>query len=112
MANPDESDFVNGAMNATFSSAIADDDISSDFENNILHNISNEESSDDEQLQVIQQNIPGRPNPNEWSNVSDVDFGSTTPIPIYNVNSGPNLPSYFDADTLPIDYFLLFFNKN
>lgn len=117
MANPDDSDFddfVLGAMNATFSSAVADDDVSSDFDNNILHNISDEDSSDDEQsVQGAQQVIPGMPFANnQWNNVSSNDFGPATSIPLYNVNHGPNLPNYFDSDTEPIDYFQLFFNTD
>ncbi|XP_046666454.1 piggyBac transposable element-derived protein 4-like [Homalodisca vitripennis] len=112
MANPDDSDFddfVLGAMNATVSSEIGDNIIASDLEDTVLHNFSDEEEdiSDEE---GVQRNIPGRPN--QWDNVSNNDPGPSTTIPVYNVNQGPNLPSSITADSLPIDYFDLFFNDN
>lgn len=113
MANPDDSDFddfVAGALNCTFSSAIHDDDIS-DNEDVLLNNISDSEESVD----LGQQQTRGRPtttNPTGtlWLDVTNNDPGPSKTIPIYNLNSGPNLPSHFDENSLPIEYFELFFN--
>lgn len=119
MANPDDSDFddfVMGAMNCTFSSAINDNSDSSDLEDILLHNepagTDIESEIDDEDIQQVAQipvHNPGEPN---WLNVSNNDPGPSNVIPIYNVNAGPCLPSHFNESSDPIEYFQLFFNDD
>lgn len=125
MANPDDSDFddfVEGAMNATFSSAILDDSVSSEFEDNILHNNgSDDELSDVSDDLTVQQHNTGRPTPPmqlpnshrlAWTDVTNNDPGPTMTIPIFDINHGPVLPNGFDVNSKPIDFFELFFNDD
>lgn len=52
------------------------------------------------------------PTGNLWRDVTDIDPGYNTTIPIYNVTSGPNLPTIIDVDSKPIEFFDLFFNDD
>lgn len=61
-------------------------------------------------IDPAQAQNPAGPQPIHWANVSVNDPGPSETLPIYNVNKGPVLPSTFDSDTQPIDYFSLFFN--
>ena len=45
-----------------------------------------------------------------WVEVSNFDPGPSSTIPIYKIQQGPVLPSHFDQDTAPIEYFYLFFD--
>lgn len=129
MPHPDNDDFdafVEGVMNASFSSGIDLEDIAEDMEEDIIiHNLSNSENENSE----VEENVTGRPRvvqpstsiiapprrarplDDGWCCVTDYDNGPNHIIPIYNINNGPSLPSHFDAETRPIDYFLLFFNE-
>lgn len=117
MNNPDDSDFddfVQGVLNTSFSSALGDQIQSSDDDHVLLHNLSPSDTSDGEdipmQLPYTQQQA-GRPNIDSWTDVTNYDPGPNT-IPIYNVNQGPVLPDHFNSETLPIEYFNLFFNED
>lgn len=128
MANPDDSDFesfVDGVLNASFSSGIQPINVPDDYDHEdiILHNIrNNDPDSDDEQNSEAadQSSIPqalnstGKQcyNDKDWIDVTDNDEGPRKTIPIYNVNKGPNIPTSFDSETRPIDYFYLFFNED
>lgn len=170
MANPnnlDFEDFVVGALNASFSSAFNDEQMDSEQEDLLIHNMSESDSEDvneqspapspraapgtgPSQLSAInlpdtippstppppatreqqptpptqplaatqeQRPRPARPapaahQPTVWSDVTDNDPGPSHSIPIYSVNKGPNLPTGFDENTEPIEYFHLFFNDD
>lgn len=85
MANPDELDFdefVLSMMDVTFSSAIDNTVLSSDFEDNLLHNVSNEEQRSEEgNVGEEEENIQSRPS--LWKNVTTIDPGPPKTIPIY-----------------------------
>lgn len=49
---------------------------------------------------------------NNWTNVTDSDFGPTNQIPLKNDDEGPVLPQHFDSDTKPVEYFDLFFSED
>lgn len=120
MANPDDEDFdqfVLGVMDASFSTVV--DEIEDDEQANIiLNNVSDSDESDDSSGN--RSDNSGRPIPmlqpsishDQWNNVTANDPGPSRIIPIYNVNKGLNLPSTFDSDSKPIDYFQLFFNND
>lgn len=126
MANPDDErfeSFIEGVMNTTMSSALNLSDSDFDMDDVILHNLSESDNESVSDSVPFDAGIAGtstprkdtrpRPTPpdnDEWVDVTDFDQGPPTTIPIYNVNSGPNLPSSFHHTTKPIDYFLLFFN--
>lgn len=125
MANVDDPDFdsfVDGVLNATFSSAFDPEDVSNDNNRDdvIIHNFSNNDSYSDNNENIEQTNNIFVPpvlhsngeqyNINYWVNVTENDQGPNKTMPIYNPNKGPNLPISFDNDKKPIDYFLLFFN--
>lgn len=121
MAHPDEPNFdqfIQGVLNASFSSARDPASEPEDYEMNdvLLHNLSDSEPPSEIEedngagTSTSNQNRPIRSN--EWVDVTNTDTGPNRMIPIFNINSGPNLPSYFDEDTEPIDYFSLFFNND
>lgn len=120
MANPDDPDFdtfVSDLMNATCSSAIDFEELEQEeVENTILHNISasDNDSVSDTDIPTPQATVVhGRPTNlvnDQWIDVTSNDPGPSHSIPIYNINSGPVLPSNFDVSSDPIDYFSLFFN--
>ncbi|KAG8256014.1 hypothetical protein J6590_078396 [Homalodisca vitripennis] len=102
--NPDFDDFVLGVMNATFSSAVEDDE----QQDIILHNLSESETDPEVESEASTSNKSTRNL--SWTEVSNSDPGPSHTIPIYSVNHEPNLPISFDSDSKPIEYFDLFFN--
>lgn len=48
----------------------------------------------------------------QWLDVTYIDPGPVSTIPLCNINHGPNLPSSFDTNTKPIEYFNLFFDND
>ena len=66
----------------------------------VLHNASESEPSDTDEGTDRE----------EWYDVTEFDSGPAYSIPIFNINRGSCLPSTFDVETAPIDYFCLFFN--
>lgn len=112
MTNPDDpgfDQFVNELMNVSCSSAIAFDNLETqEAEDRLLHNISDSDSDSDSDTPIhLAVSVA---EDNEWIDVTGNDPGPLFTLPVYNVNRGPCLPSHFDGDTLPIEYFSLFFN--
>lgn len=114
--DPGYDEFVQDIMNTTMSSAYNMD--LSDDEDELLHNVSDDNLTDDGQSES--EDIPPYvPTPTQlatpidgWNNVTDMDPGPSKTIPIFNINKGTNLPTSFDSETEPVEYFYLFFDED